>query len=90
MLGVPTSKPELFVLLVSSAAWVFCVPSAVFPEMAGVGETDGEILGVGVKIRLVIPLCALRRIRGRSLKRNHSAYCNLTLTHNIFHHIWNI
>ena len=53
MLGVPTRKPAAFVLLVSSAAWVFRLPSAVFPEMATVGETDGEKLAVGVKIRPV-------------------------------------
>lgn len=50
MLGVPTSKPTVFVLLVSSAS---CLPSAVFPQMAGIGETDDEILGVGVEIQLV-------------------------------------
>ena len=61
MLGVPTSKPAVFVLLVSSAARTFCLSPAAFPEMAGVGETDGEILAVGVKIWLVSPPCPLRR-----------------------------
>ena len=60
MLGVPTRKPAVFVLLVSSAASVFCLSSAVFPEMAGIGETDGEILAVGVKLRLVLPPCPSR------------------------------
>ena len=55
MLGVPTSKPAVLVLLVSSAASVFCLSSTMFPEMAGIGEADGEILAVGVKIRLVSP-----------------------------------
>ena len=61
MLGVPTSKPAVFVLLVSSAAWTFCLSPAAFPEMAGVGEPDGEILVVGVKLWLISPLCPLRR-----------------------------
>lgn len=62
MLGVPSSKRAVFVLLVSTAAWVFCLPAAVFPEMAGVGETDGEILVVGLKTQLVSPPCPLRRV----------------------------
>ena len=61
MLGVPTSKPAVFVLFVSSAAWVVCLSFTVFPGMAGVGETDGEILAVGVKIWLVSLPCPLRR-----------------------------
>ena len=61
MLGVPTSKPAVFVLFVSSAAWVFCLSFTVFPEMADVGEADGEILAAGVKIWLVSPPCPLKR-----------------------------
>ena len=72
MLGTPTSKPAVFVLLVSTAALVFCLPSAFFPEMAGVGEMDGEMVVVGLKTQLVPPPCPLRRVRGRSVNRNDS------------------
>jgi len=62
MFGVPTSKPGVIVPLVSSAAWIFCLSSAVFAEMPGVRETDVEIRGVGVEIRPVSPPCPLRRV----------------------------
>jgi len=67
VLGVLTSKPAVIVPLVSSAAWVawvFCVTSAVFPELPDVGETDFEAHGVGVEIRVVSPPCPLSRVRG--------------------------
>jgi len=92
VLGVPASKPAVIVPLVSSAAWVawvFCVTSAVFPELPDVGETDFEAHGVGVEIPLVSPLRPLSRVRGQSLRCNDSAYCNLTLTHSVTKHIWN-
>jgi hypothetical protein len=89
VLGVPTSKPAVIVPLVSSTAWVFCVTSAVFPELPDVGETNSEAHRVGVEVRVVSPPCPLRRVRGQSLRCNDSAYCNLTLTHSVTKHIWN-
>ena len=81
MLSLPTSKPAVIVSLVSSAAWVFCIISAVFPEVPDVGERGFEVNKVGVEVRPVSPPCPLRRARGQSPKWNDSEYRNLTLTH---------
>jgi hypothetical protein len=89
MLSVPTSKPGVIVPLVSSAAWIFCVTSVVFPEVSDVGERDFEGYRVGVEVRPVLPPCPLRCVRGQSLGCNDSAYRNITLTHSVTQHIWN-
>jgi hypothetical protein len=89
VLGLPTSKLAVIVPLALSASWVFCVTSAVVPEVPDVGERDFEAPGVGVKVRPVSPPCPLRRVRGQSLRCNESAYRNLTLIHSVTQDIWN-
>jgi hypothetical protein len=83
VLSLPNSKPAVIVPLVSSAVWVFCITSAVFPKVPDVGEKGFEPNGVGVEVRPVSPPCPLRRARGQSLICNDSMYRNLTLSHSV-------
>ena len=76
VLNLPTSKPAVIVPLVSTAACVLCIISAVFLEVHDVGEREFEVNGVGVS-----PPFPLRRARGQYLRCKESEYRNLTLTH---------